>query len=248
MSRKRRYLSKSPGKSILCLQKGPTTLAVLDAYLGNDIKKLNQLGDKLLKYQLEYYSVLANQRSRIYEQICNSLSSHTRRSFEFTGWQRSITYRWSTQPLSARGSLIDPGGRFNIGEIDLNRFPVFAALYIASDKETALQEHLGQPPDLGEGLDAFELALTNTQSISILSLSGKLESLVDLTDKKSLHAVLSSCDRMGSRFTRRGGRSLEQSVPELQSLHTPDKTDECKKCRALCVPGPTRPRPLWKKG
>ena len=67
-------MGKWHGKSVLCLQKDPTTLAVLDAYQGNDIKKLNQLGNKLLKYQMEYYSVLANQRSKIFDHLCDSKS------------------------------------------------------------------------------------------------------------------------------------------------------------------------------
>lgn len=188
MSKKRQYRRKSSKKrSVLYLQKDPTTLAVLDDYEGSDIKKLSQRGDQLLKYQLEYYTVLANQRVQTFDKLRNSLSTHTKRDFEFKGWQRSITYQWATRPLSSRGSLIDPGGRFNIGAIDPNRFPIFPALYIACDKETALQEHLGQAINSTGSLDPYELALSNKKSIALVSLSGKIENILDLTEKKSLN-------------------------------------------------------------
>ena len=63
-----------------------------------------------------------------------------------------MKYRWGNKPLSARGSLQDPGGRFNIGEIDTTRFPPFSGLYIASDKETSIQEILlGSSPMMEQG-------------------------------------------------------------------------------------------------
>ncbi len=192
MSRARQYQRKKfKRRSLLCLQNTPTTLLVLDDYQGNDIKSLAKRGEKLSRYQLEFYSTLNNQRTQIISELRDSLSKNTRRGFEFTGWQRSITYEWCTKPLSSRGSLIDPGGRFNIGDIDPDRFPIFPALYIASDKATALQEHLGQDEEHHSKLSAYELALSNPQSVSIVSLSGKIENIIDLTDKKSLNSFCS---------------------------------------------------------
>lgn len=50
--------------------------------------------------------------------------------FEFSAWQRAVKYRYSLAPLSTKGSLVDPGGRFNIGAIDPSRFPLFPALLL----------------------------------------------------------------------------------------------------------------------
>ncbi|HEX8837271.1 MAG TPA: RES domain-containing protein [Candidatus Acidoferrum sp.] len=87
--------------------------------------------------------------------------------------------------LSTKGSLLDPGGRFNIGEIDPARFPIFPALYLASDIRTALAELLGREgPE--NSLSAEELALTKPTSITIIFVSGRMESVLDVRDGKNL--------------------------------------------------------------
>src|SRR5262249_48215881 len=92
---------------------------------------------------------------------------------------------YSLCPLSTKGSLADPGGRFNIGAIDPARFPIFSALYLASDKRTALAELLGRAgPE--NSLSPEELALTKPASITIVSVSGKLESILDVRDTKNM--------------------------------------------------------------
>jgi RES domain-containing protein len=68
----------------------------------------------------------------------------------------------------------DPGGRFNVGDIDRARYPAFPALYIASDKGTALAEVLGREKR-ADSLTPEELALTKPDSITAASVSGKLE-------------------------------------------------------------------------
>jgi hypothetical protein len=80
---------------------------------------------------------------------------------------------------------VDPGGRFNIGAIDPSRFPVFPALYFASDKKTALAELLGRGGPV-DSLTPEELALTKSTSITVVSVSGKLESVLDIRDSKNL--------------------------------------------------------------
>ncbi len=88
---------------------------------------------QLLKFHWDYYSDLAFQRSCIYDSLKNSLLERAM-EFQFSRWQRAVTYRYCLEPLSTKGSLVDPGGRFNIGLIDPSRFPPFPALYVASDK------------------------------------------------------------------------------------------------------------------
>ena len=64
--------------------------------------------------------------------------------------------------------------------------PMFAALYLASDKKTALAELLGRSDQPISSLNPEELALTKAASITVVSLSGQLESVLDITDAKNL--------------------------------------------------------------
>ena len=56
---------------------------------------------------------------------------------------------------------------------------MFAALYLAADKGTALAEVLGRDKPRG-GLNPEELALTKPDSITVVSVSGKVETVVDV--------------------------------------------------------------------
>lgn len=157
---------------------------VLDSGLIADIPKYKELFEQKAQFHWEFYSELALLRSRIYDSLKSSLRERAT-PFDFPGWQRAVKYKYSLCPLSTKGSLADPGGRFNIGAIDPPRFPTFSALYLASDKRTALAELLGREgPE--NSLSPQELALTKPTSITIVSVSGKLESILDVRDAKNL--------------------------------------------------------------
>jgi hypothetical protein len=157
---------------------------VLDSGRISDILRSKTLFEELVEFHWNYYCELAFQRNQIREQLKSSLREKTR-PFEFAKWQRTVRYKYSLAPLSTKGSLIDPGGRFNIGELDRARYPVFPALYIASDKGTALAEVLGRDENTGS-LTPEELALAKPDSITAVSLSGKLESVLDIRERNNL--------------------------------------------------------------
>jgi len=92
---------------------------LLDKFFIKDIRKWRMIKDNVLKYHWDYYSDLAYQRSKIIEQIKNSLLEAAIRNFQFEHWQRAVKYKYAIDPLSTSGSLIDPGGRFNIGDINV---------------------------------------------------------------------------------------------------------------------------------
>ena len=53
-----------------------------------------------------------------------------------------MDYRYSLEPLSAKGSLAH-GGRFNVGQnIDSSRFSSFPCLYVAEDYDTAANSQI----------------------------------------------------------------------------------------------------------
>src|SRR5690606_7584100 len=99
---------------------------------------------------------------------------------------RVVSYQWALNPLSSKGSLIDPGGRFNIGEIDSIKFPIFPALYLAENKETALQEKFSHNLAPNSKLSYLDLALTKEESITVVCVSGRIKSVIDLTNSKAL--------------------------------------------------------------
>jgi hypothetical protein len=156
-----------------------------------DLRAAKETTQRLIEYGWRVYSELALQRSGIEERLKHALNRAAIGNFSFRGWQRAVRYRYSLHPLCIVGSLKDPGGRFNIGDIDPARFPQFPALYLALDKDTALQETLGQvPPAAGSGLSAQEIALTNPQSVTIVSVSGTLERIIDLRAPERLKAFV----------------------------------------------------------
>jgi len=142
------------------------------------------LHQQFLKYHWEYYCAVAFQRAQIQDLLWQSLREQAS-SFQFPRWQRAVQYQYALDPLSARGSLTDPGGRFNIGGIDPPRYMAFPGLYLASDKDTAIDELLsrGKRKEL---LSPEELALARSGSIAVVSVSGKLESVIDLREKHVL--------------------------------------------------------------
>jgi hypothetical protein len=144
----------------------------------SDIVKSKKLYEDLVEFHWRYYFELAFQRKKIRDELNASLRDAAA-SFEFSQWQRIVKYKYSLDPLSATGSLSDPGGRFNIGAIDTTRYPMFPALYLAADKGTALAEVLGREKDVGS-LTPEELALTKPDSISAVSVSGKLDAVLDI--------------------------------------------------------------------
>ena len=171
-------LSKSHG--------GKKKQILLDKFTLSELKAQKKRNDDLIKYHWDYYSELAIQREQIKDQIDDAIISKCDRNYTFSSWQRAVEYKYSFHPLSCVGSL-RRSGRFNYGEDIGANFSTFPALYIASDKDTALQETLGQEKQSKEiGLSAKELALANPKSETIVSVSGELETIFDLTSSKNL--------------------------------------------------------------
>lgn len=139
----------------------------------------------LTKYAWNEHSELARQRSLAANEIKQALIQ-TCHEYRFNNWQRGVKYKYGLQPLSTVGSLTYLGGRFNTGNAVNTEIPVFPALYIASNKDTALQEHLGQSMSSVSDLTAREFALINPASETIVSISGKLDKVFDLTNLDNL--------------------------------------------------------------
>jgi hypothetical protein len=139
----------------------------------------------LRRFHWDFYSELARQREEIKTQIHAAMNEAAISNFEFQHWQRAVKYKYGLHPLSAVGSLSMPGGRFNVGDVNSN-VPSFPALYISIDKDTALQETLGQSKNKDPRLSPQKIALTNPESETIVSVTGSLERVFDLRSANHL--------------------------------------------------------------
>jgi RES domain-containing protein len=157
---------------------------LIESGLLQDIPRTKARYQKFLQYHWKLYSELAFQRAQVQDALKASLRTQARPKV-FERWQRAVKYRYSLDPLSTEGSRRSIGGRFNIGEIDPARFSVFGALYLASDRQTAEDELFARDKQ-GRPLNAEELALTRRSSMTIVSLSGSLESVIDLHAPRAL--------------------------------------------------------------
>lgn len=163
-------------------------LHFLDIISVKGIKEAQAWRDQFLSYHASYYSELAYQRSRIIDDLKNAVREVTIRGFAFLDWNRLVDYQWSLEPLSAKGSTVDPiGGRFNIGDIDRERFPAFPALYLAKNQETCIIEKFG-----GKDQHSLDQALKNSDSFSLVKLQGELEFVFDLRNSMSLKSFFNS--------------------------------------------------------
>lgn len=187
MSKRRRsFVQRSYGTT---LRKPPTIEHLLEQGSLEDIERAKKITAQHLKYQWEYYSELAHQRNQVHDELKKVLIQSSE-NFRFEKWQRAVKWKYGLHPLSTAGSLTFIGGRFNAG-IDINSaIPSFPALYLAVDKDTVLQETLGQIEVKGSQLSARELALINPESEVIVSVSGELEKVIDLRTAAKLNAFV----------------------------------------------------------
>ncbi len=162
------------------------------------LTKAKQLSQDNLKYQWDFYSELAFQRSIIQDKLLSAIAQSCLTDFKFNSWQRVISWKYSNHPLCTLGSIKQYGGRFNIGEdiSQANTLKTFQAFYLAEDQGTAQIEAFGsQVPN--EKLTVEDVALTNKSSYSCISISGSLDKVIDLTKKSSLTKFV----RLISSFT-----------------------------------------------
>lgn len=170
--------------------KPPTIGYLLEQGNLQDIQSAKKLTADFLKYSWDYYSELALQRSQIQQKITEVLTQACISNYKFAKWQRAVKWKYSLHPLSTVGSLTYIGGRFNTGSSVNSEVPTFPALYLACDKDTAMQETLGQIEVKNCKLSARELALTNPQSEAIVSVSGELEKIFDLRSADNLNSFV----------------------------------------------------------
>lgn len=119
--------------------------------------------------------------------------------------------------LSVVGSFAYVGGRFNTGTGVNTQVSSFPALYLAEDKNTALQEHLGQEPVSHDSkLTTLELALTNPSSETIACVSGKMDKVFDLTKPDNLKPFVELIKNFKfSKSLSKNAKKLQAEIPGI---------------------------------
>ena len=199
------------------LQEARPTFILLDQFSVTDIHKWTAFKDQFLKYHWDYYKELAYQRSQIADEIRKSLLEAAQKTFTFEKWQRAVKYKYALKPFSTTGSTTDPaGGRFNIGDINPSQFSPFPALYLASDVNTARQELLCQKIDPGQENRAFDFALTNPTSVVNISLSGTLDSIINLREPEKFQSFVDLIkDFSVPDYLKKAAKDIGEREPEL---------------------------------
>ena len=186
----------------------------------NDLRSRKDKVAQLLLYRWQHHSELARQRNEIQDRIKDVLLQSCTYNYKFRQMQRAVKYRYGLHPLSTLGSLQYIGGRFNVGMHVNSEIASFPGLYIAKDKNTALQEHLGQVVSPDSKLTPHELALTNPSSETIVSISGQLDSVFDLSEVNNLTGFVN----LIKQFTLSEELALfakKIDIPKFEIIKTP---------------------------
>jgi hypothetical protein len=166
---------------------GPVTYE-LDRFTLHDIRSWKKANKSIAEYHTRVYYELEAQRQIYKKELIAGLREARMETLSIERWVRMVDFQYSSQPLSAAGSVRSIGGRFNIGEGLNPKLNPFHALYLAEDPETATIEFFGGNRD---GLSAQDLALTPRKSYSSVCLSGELHNVLDITTARNLRSF---CD------------------------------------------------------
>jgi hypothetical protein len=182
---------------------------LLEQISDRQLRAARDHGQRILNYQTRQFFELEALRAAHRDKITDALQSVPGVPIDVTGWCRAIKGRYAHALLSCVGSM-KQSGRFNVGaDVDGGqRFPIFPALYVASDRATAHCEMFGhvQP---GSGLSAEALALQSDTSILWLALTGMVSNVFDLTQERNLVPFLKATSSF--RFSR-DFRAYERSL------------------------------------
>lgn len=171
------------------------------------------------KLSYDEYHDLEFQRLTQADHLKKSLIGKCKNEFKIESWVRCVSYQFSHQPLSSRGSIYSIGGRFNIGcDIKEEQFTHFNALYIAEDTETSLLEKFGVTLD-GNLEDALTACFAKKENFASIHVKGLLHNVLDLDDSKTLDgfAELISKINFSSEIVARRKSAGSKSVGTIKT-------------------------------
>ena len=194
-----------------------TKTELLDRFSSSDLRVWGKYNKLLQEYEYKIFYCFEAQRAANSNELQQALLQVSPVKLKINGWARIVNYSYSLSPLSSAGSITNIGGRFNFGkEINPIQYAPFNGLYIAEDVETAWREKFGVTKNgKSEGLEGAEFALAEKQSITVLSLKGKIYNLFDL---QNLYNLKSFMNVMSDFKVSDDIRKLERELKEEKKL------------------------------
>ena len=169
----------------------PRGILELDRFSEASLQQWKTLSEDLDELERTLYYALEPERRRLWPALLAALQQPAAELLEVRNWFRISTYTYSLNPLSAGGSLLNYGGRFNPGaDLERGTMAPWPALYLAEDFQTAFYEKFQiRSDEQREGLTASELALQPTDSHVTVRLDGRLTRVFDATTPEKLDPV-----------------------------------------------------------
>lgn len=192
MPRSRYSSGKPPKRPLSTGPQPPRGLYELDAFTEANLKQWTRASDDLEELQQQLHYGTEPQRNRLRGELLDAIRLSAGPVHQFENWYRIVTYQFSNTPLSADGSLVGIGGRFNVGR-DLNgvsTHPSWPALYIGEDHDTAFfEKYQMKVAEVRAGLTPQDFALTPSGSHTAVRVRGQLSAVFKITSPQDLAEV-----------------------------------------------------------
>lgn len=185
-------------------QRGPGSLRrpigviELERFSEATLARWTEVSQDLDELNAELFFGTRPEQRRLRPQLIDALEKAEPICLSEPNWVRFVTYQYSFSPLSAAGSLLAYGGRFNAGaDLDAGTVEPWPCLYIAEDDETAFREKFQVAPStLTNGLTPEDLALARPASYTKVVVSVCLHRIFDMTSPEPLRGLASVLGRI----------------------------------------------------
>lgn len=169
----------------------PGGILELERFSEASLRQWKILSEDLDELERTLYYALEPERRRLWADLLAALEQQDNEPLAIHEWFRLATYTHSLNPLSAGGSLLAYGGRFNPGaDLERGTLSAWPALYLAENFETAFYEKFQiRSDEKRDGLAAADLALQPNASHVTVRLDGRLSRVFDATAPERLEPV-----------------------------------------------------------
>lgn len=191
-----------------------------------DLRAWKKIASKIESYNIQLFYHLAGLRAIHADEIQDSLRQTKIETLSEQKWCRIVDFRFSDNPLSPKGSLIQ-GGRFNIGDdLDPSNFPSYPALYVAQDYKAAYAEKFTiSNKNKSKIFQGHELALRTNQSFSSVAVNVEVKNIFDGTNANNLKPLVSVINKFSMpNELKELGKEIGRDAPWI--INTPRQLKE----------------------